>query len=178
MIRYKLTDQNIQTLNGFQWKLGEEKTASGEGGLCSSGWLHCYTHPLLAVLLNPIHANISKPLLFEAEVSGKMKDDSGLKQGFTSMTLIKQLDLPKISATQKVAFAILCAKKVSKSKGWSEWADKWLSGEDRSQEAAAKARAEAAEAVKAWAAARAAARAAAKADIDLIALAEEAMGYK
>ena len=54
---YKLTNQEMQTHNGFQWELGEWQETSGEGGLCGPGWLHYYSDPLLAVLLNPIHAD-------------------------------------------------------------------------------------------------------------------------
>ena len=55
---YKLTDQNHQTRNNTKWGAGVTHTASGQGDLCTAGWLHAYTSPLLAVLLNPIHANI------------------------------------------------------------------------------------------------------------------------
>ena len=58
---YKLTDEKMQTYNGFQWVLGETHETNGEGNLCGPGWLHAYTDPLLAILLNPIHANISNP---------------------------------------------------------------------------------------------------------------------
>jgi hypothetical protein len=41
--------------------------------------------------------------------------------------------LPKITEAQKIAFGILSAKEVFKDKLWNSWADKWLSGEDRSK---------------------------------------------
>jgi len=48
----------MQTHGGFQWELGQWYETSGEGDLCSPGWLHFYTNPLLAVLLNSVHTNI------------------------------------------------------------------------------------------------------------------------
>jgi hypothetical protein len=163
---YKLTDKNMRTYGGFQWELNENHKTSGNGGLCSSGWLRCYDDPLLAVLLNPIHDNIKKPRLFKIKVSGKKKTDKGLKFGFTNMKLVKEIPLPKITDLQRAAFAILCAKKVYNNARFNKWADKWLSGEDRSARSAAWAVAETAETVEAaWAVAWAveAARAAAAA---------------
>jgi hypothetical protein len=90
-IAYKLTDQNMQTFAGAQWTLGEFKETSGAGGLCTSGWLHYYSDPILAAFLNPIHARIEKPRLFEIEVQGKIKGNNGLKFGCTKMRLIKEL---------------------------------------------------------------------------------------
>lgn len=133
---YKLTDQKIQTYDGCQWEIGEEKTTSGKGDLCTKGWLHCYDSPLLAVLLNPIGANFTNPRLFEVKVGGKKKADYGLKFGFTKMTLVKEIPLPEINIIQKIAFGILCAKDVNKDEKWNIWADNWLSGNNRTRAAA------------------------------------------
>ena len=198
---YKLTDQDMRTHNGFQWTLNKEETASGKGGLCGPGFLHAYTDPLLAILLNPIHADIKSPRLFKG-TGTVSKTDNGLKIGCTEMTLTEEMELPVINIVQRIAFGILCTKEVYKDKDWNTWADNWLSGKDRTEataEAAARAAraawaarataweaAEAAEAA-AWEAARAA-RAAwaarATADVyadkkvDLITLARKAMEVK
>ena len=173
MIVYKLTDQKMQTRGGYQWEIGAPSETDGSGDLCGPGWLHYYHDPLLAVLLNPIHANIDNPILWEAEAEGLHRDDNGLKGGCTRLTLLRQIDLPQITTEQRVRFAILCAKEVCAEPVWNAWADRWLSGADRSDAAAARAAAaaaaaaaeawvvEAAEAADAAAAAAAAAEAAA-----------------
>jgi hypothetical protein len=135
-IRYKLTTQNLTTYCGCQWTLNEWKETSGDGELCSSGWLHCYTNPLLAILLNPIHGYIENPRLFEIEVDGKFLTDNGLKEGWTRMRLVKELEISEISDVQRIAFAILCAKKICKEENWNGWANKWLNGEDRTRNSA------------------------------------------
>jgi hypothetical protein len=139
-ILYKLTDENMQTNNGFQWNLNEPRTAPGGGELCTDAWLHAYTDPLLAVLLNPIHANIDNPRFFrcEGEVGAT---DSDLKVGCTKLNLLEELEIPKITTEQRVKFAILCAREVvgTTCPKWSEWATKWLSGEDRTEKSAQKA---------------------------------------
>jgi hypothetical protein len=130
----KLTDQNMRTHNGFQWKLGKKEIIKKKGGkLCSDSYFHCYEHPLLAVLLNPIHANIKRPRLFLIEVGGECKDDNGLKCGFKEMTMIEEIELPDISLNQKIAFGILCALEVYKEDSFVKWANNWLSNIDRSK---------------------------------------------
>jgi hypothetical protein len=186
IIRYKLTTQSLTTHNDFQWKLNKEVTTSGIGEMCSDGWLHCYSHPLLAVLLNPIHANIKNPRLYECEVSGESKSDK-LKEAYTHMTIIKRIKLPKLTTNQRVAFAILMGKLVYKDKKWNKWANDWLSDKDRSDAAAyaaanaavaAYAAAYAADAAYAAAADAAAADAAAVTTKKLIIIAKRALKYK
>ena len=141
---YKLTNQNVQTRGSFQWALAEWHETSGEGELCSSGWLHCYSHPLLAVLLNPIHADIANPRLFEGEGEGRMLDDRGLKQGFTRMRITKEIPVPVVTTEQRVKFAILCALEFYREDSFVAWAKAWLDGSDRSARAATRAAADAA----------------------------------
>jgi hypothetical protein len=197
---YKLTGYQNTTYNGCVWEPGEWKEVSGDGELCGKGWLHCYNDPFLAVLFNPIHANLTSPVLWVGEGDGEKKTDRGLKQGHTKMRVLNQIPLPGITRTQKTAFAILCALEVYREQIFAAWAAKWLSGEDRSYaaaaayadaayaaydadaaDAAAAAAARAADAADAAdAAARAAdaaTRAAADAEIDFAALAQKAMAY-
>ena len=196
---YKLTTQNNFTMKKTLWGENVSHSVSGKGELCSAaGWLHAYSHPLLAVLLNPIHANIKNPKLWEAYGSGLKKSDHGLKLGFTKLTTKKEIALPVITDTQKIAFAILCALEVCKEPRFVTWANNWLSGKDRTADAAAYAAYDAAYAAYAAYAAKNAAKAAENAryaakdyynvyiataannvnnDIDLIKLAKKAMKY-
>jgi len=154
-VKYKLTDQEMRTYGGCQWTLDETKTASGDGELCGPGWLHYYDHPLLAVLLNPIHANIRNPRLFEAEATGQIKDDMGLKGGCTRMVLTRELSVPAVTTEQRVRFAMLCAMEVYENKQWVAWARTWLDRSNRTDlRSRAHPAAEAADMV--WAVARAA----------------------
>jgi hypothetical protein len=172
---YKLTSQSLTTHNDFPWTLGvpATATATGEGDLCGPSWLHAYTDPLLAVLLNPIHANIKDPRLFRAEGTVGA-EDHGLKVGCTTLTLVEEMPLPVITPTQSVAFGVICAKEVCQDKGWITWADRWLSGKDRTEKSARAA--EAAAAAAAYRAAEAAGWAAAAYRADAAAAAYWAAG--
>jgi len=136
-IRYKLTTQDLTTYNDTKWVLNEWKETSGKGELCTEGWLHCYTNPLLAILLNPIHARIDNPKLFKCEVDGKYLGDNGLKEGWTRMRIIEEMEIPQLSNINKIAFGILCALEVCKDEKFVLWANNWLENKDRSKESAA-----------------------------------------
>jgi hypothetical protein len=185
---YKLTDANHKTMNATQWYAGKTHTAPGRGELCSNGWLHAYLSPELAVLLNPIHADLEDPVLWEAEGSEPFKFDHQLKVGCASITTLRIIPLPVVCIEQRVTFAIHCALAVCSDPSFVKWATAWLNGTDRSETAAwaAAAAAWAAEATAAQAA-QAAARAAEAAeaaawaaeaaapDFDLIAIAKAAL---
>ena len=183
---YKLTDEQDQTKNATQWGEGVMHIANGEGDLCGPGWLHAYEDPLLAVLHNPIYGNFKAPHLWEAEGAGEVLRDGQMKIGVTRLTTVRRIDLPEVTRVQRTAYGILCAKSVYSDVKWNQWADKWLSGEDRSEASARYAARYAA-----WAAAYAADAAvyavyavyAAEAastgkPLDLIRIAKKAMTYK
>ena len=106
---WKLTDSDMKTFGGTSWRLDVPLETSGQGELCSAGWLHFYQHPLLAVLLNPLHANYKRPRLFEADAAGMFLYDRGLKAGATKLTLVREVPVPSVTLMQRVAFAEGCA---------------------------------------------------------------------
>jgi hypothetical protein len=132
---YKLTDEKHQTYNGTQWGEGVEHTAPGTGEMCGSGWLHAYRSPEIAALMNPAHANFKNPVLWEAE--GDVGIDDGTKVGCTRLKTIRIIQMPTITAEQRIEYGIRCAMEVYHEPKWTKWAERWLSGEDRSKTAAA-----------------------------------------
>jgi hypothetical protein len=132
---WKLTDRKHRTRGATQWGEGATHTASGEGELCTPGWLHAYLSPELAVLLNPIHADISDPVLWECE--GDIgKRDHDLKVGCSRLTTLRAVPLPACSVEQRVEFAIRCALAVCDEPSFVAWANAWLDGSNRSAAAA------------------------------------------
>ena len=169
---YKLTDGDGKTRNDTQWGPGVSHSGTGEGGLCGPGWIHAYEHPLIAVLMNPIHADFKSPRLWEAGGEIAIRDGQ-LKCGCKTLTTVREIPLPAITTEMRARFAILCAKDVCACHAWNAWADKWISGEDRSA-AAARAAADAAWKAADGAACAARAAAAARAAYDAAAWAAEA----
>ncbi|MHB1955285.1 MAG: hypothetical protein ACYCOU_16245 [Sulfobacillus sp.] len=131
---YKLTDAEGQTRDNTQWGAGVTHSGTGEGDLCGPGWVHAYLNPLVAVLMNSAHADFNKPRLWEAK--GKVALSDGTKVGCRRLTTVRELPVPAITIEQRVRFAILCAKKVYQDPDWLTWAEKWLSGADRTKASA------------------------------------------
>src|SRR5208337_5405054 len=150
---YKLTDQNCKTRAGQDnetlWGEGVTHTATGNGSLCNDGLIHWYVSPELALLLNPIHAKIRNPITWEIMVSGRTVREGDIKGGSQIVTTVQQIKAAEPTTTQRVAFAILCAKFVYHNDSFCSWADAWLAGDDRAETAASMA------ARTAWAAAMA-----------------------
>ena len=160
----KLTDKNGQTNGHCHWGEGVRNTATGEGTrLCTDGVIHYYADPLMAVFANPIHGKYDPEtmILWEFEPDSEVNRDD-LKKACKSGMTVRPIPIPEITTEQRVEIGIRATKLVCEDKGWNEWADKWLSGEDRTYKAAWAAwtdaaawDADAAAAAAAWAAARA-----------------------
>ena len=133
---YKLTDEHGCTRGGTQWGEGVTHSGTGEGELCGPGFIHAYLSPELAVLLNPIHANIKNPRLWECD--GEIaQNDRNTKVGCVSLTTVREVPLPAVTTEQRVTFAIRCTLLVYRAPDFVAWAERWLSGEDRTRESAA-----------------------------------------
>jgi len=167
--RYKLTHADNTTHGKTLWGEGIQHSVPGTGNLCGPGWIHVYPDPVLAVFLDPIHGNFGDAaLLWHCDVSGRMKSDRGLKEGWQHVTTAYQVERVQPTNNQRIAFGIYCAQEVNDDVRWNRWAAAWLSGKDRTKSADEAAKA-------AWAAARATAEAAA---VDLPTLAARAMEFE
>jgi hypothetical protein len=134
---YKLTDENLTTQNNTLWVINEWKETDGiQQSLCNSSWLHAYEDPYVAAFMYVIHVYYSNPRFFKAEGNGKFLSD-GTKCGVTKLRLLEEIPLPTITTEQRVKIAILCALEVCHEASFVTWANNWLSGKDRSEDAAA-----------------------------------------
>jgi len=66
----------------------------------------------------------------------------------TELTLLEEIEMPKLTYEQRLAYEIYRVKEVYTDPSWNLWADKWLSGEDRTAKSAQKARIKAAKAAE------------------------------
>jgi len=110
--------------------------ADGKGRLCTKHWIHAYTDPILAVLMNPIHGKYDTYTGHMWECEGEIGRRNGdRKVGCKKLTTIKRIDMPRITIEQRIRFAILCAKKVCKDRKWNKWANNWLNGKNKTADA-------------------------------------------
>lgn len=162
---YRLTDSNHRTYGGTQWGPGVRHVIPDERRrpiLCSDGVFHAYRTPLLAALLRRAHCP-GYDTLWRCETPEIVADD-GAQVGAYELTTLEIVELPRPTPEQCVRFAVLSALEVYDEPKFVAWAQRWLSGQDRSREMAwaawVAARAAAAETeAAAWAAAEAAAAA-------------------
>jgi hypothetical protein len=160
----------------MQWQ-----TASGIQNMpCTNGVFHYYDCSYVAMLLNPIHANIIDPKLWQFETKQELGHD-GLKGWCKEARVTHAIALPSINLEQRIEFAIRCAMIVCKNSTWNNWAKHWLENTDRSIAAA-----KAAAAItydpyhivsNVTAATKAAAKAAASADADAAVYSSKAAAY-
>jgi hypothetical protein len=174
---FKLTDANMQTRGGCQWKLGKWNPTGvrhGTGELCADGFYHAYPFldgegGTLALLMNPEHANFSNPRLWLAETRGTIKHaDDFCKLGSVEQRLIQEVPYVPLTDDDCTTLAILVAGTCDEAESdaeWEAWAEGWLSNRDRTEASAdrASARASAWAWTSAWASARASASACARA---------------
>src|SRR6185312_2794598 len=125
---YKLTDRQESTYNDTVW--GENVTHSIPADrpgfkLCSSQVIHAYEHPVIAVLLNPVHAGFYHPLLWEAEGEVVVRDGQ-LKCGVKKLTTLRRIPLPTITHEQQQRIGLRCALKVYSEPRFVALANAWL----------------------------------------------------
>ncbi len=138
-MKYKLTDSEGYTRRGMKnetlWGENVTHTATGKGtDLYTNGVIHYYNSPEEATIYNPIHAKITNPICWKSR--GRKVTFDGVKGGCKTMTTIRLVALPGITMAQRVEIAIRCAQLIYPDPGFNNWAEKWLSGEDRSHSAA------------------------------------------
>ena len=113
----KLTKQDGTTRNNTAWGEGvtHRLTPCERPEMCSGDVLHAYTSLNVAFLMNPMHAGISDPRVFEAE--GEIVVSDSLKVGCFSLTTTKEISAPAwvgsaVENRVRVLFAVLCAESV------------------------------------------------------------------
>lgn len=180
----KVTDGNGRTRGGTQWGVGvTHEAAPGEPVLCSETVLHCYEVPdglpdneaaLVPVLLKPLHVDYSSIRVWELEPGEVVARDS-LKCGMRRQTIRRELPVPEVGLSTRVRWALLvvnaCVPRDQPAlypfvlpAEYSNWLECWLTGRDRSANAAEAACVSAERGLAAaWAEARAAVRAAVRA---------------
>jgi hypothetical protein len=137
---YKLTDEFGNTRDQTHWAEGTKHEIAKElrdstQPLCTRHYYHAYENPLVAVFMNPIHANFQNSILWRA-TGWVSKRDGQLKCGCFTLRTLQQIPLPVLTTNQRVRVSIQCTLKRSQTESFKLWAKNWLSGIDRAADAA------------------------------------------
>jgi hypothetical protein len=133
MRKYVLTDPDGSTSRGEKLEPGKliEDARSGKDLLARLGAC-CCDSPLVAALVSPL-ATADGARMFQINC-WKVSADSDQAQMYT---VVKEVTpVPQVTPGQKLAFALLVLLQAYKNKDFQVWAHGWLSGEDRSSNAA------------------------------------------
>ena len=142
MIVYKLTDKDGYTRRGEPgetlWSPGVIRKTSGRGALCTAKWTHAYEHPILAVLHDSAHGRYGDPgRLWECDtMDGVVKRDGMRKLGTSKLKILREIEKPKVTSAQRVAYAISVSLRVYIEEDYVWWAEDWLADRDRSKKSA------------------------------------------
>jgi len=119
---YKLTDKLGRTRRTTKWGKGvTHKAEKGRGDLCTNKYIHAYTDPVLALMMNPIHAGIENPQLWTAE--GRISKTDGLKVGCKTLKTITRIKQPTVTINHRFKFALLAVMEICKKRSrFGEWA--------------------------------------------------------
>lgn len=133
MRKYALTDPDGSTPKGERLEPGKfiEDARSGKDLLARLG-AYCGDSPLVAALVSPL-ATEDGARMFQIN-RWKVSADPTQAQMYT---VVKEVTpVPRVTLEQKLAFALLVLLQVYKNKNFQVWAQRRLSGEDRSFNAA------------------------------------------
>lgn len=133
----KWVSKDMKTMNRTCWDVGVTKKLPEQENLRVDylGLFHYYRHPLLAVIFKGDHGCGAYKKLYAVKPEGVIVDRVDMS-GATTLTLIEEIEAPKLDGNRRIAFFILCALEVCKKDEYVFWAKKWLSGADRSQQSA------------------------------------------
>jgi len=112
------------------WEIDKTYQSPGKGELHErENWFRCYDSPILAVFHSSLYeSGFKKPRLFEADTMDGIINRSGqLLIGTSKIKLIKEVDLPRVTAIQKIAYMVLCMLEWYPMEGiTSDWIPEWF----------------------------------------------------
>lgn len=131
---YKITDKQWKTANCTIWGINKTVTSSiksFKGKLCNGGWIHAYTHPILAGFLNPIFGNDKEGILWRWKGDVGVVSDVGIV-GCHSFTTTSVSTYPMISSVDTIKIALTAASDVYFDQEYQSYMDDWLKDKCRS----------------------------------------------
>lgn len=125
MRKYLLADLHGRTRRGMtiETKRANGKRYYGDDIVSRNIW-ECADTPLLAIMINPLHAECVRPRLFE--ISSKFGQDQN------TVHRVREINLPEVLPEQKLAFAMYCVRSLVSECVFGTWVERWLANNDRS----------------------------------------------
>lgn len=130
--KYLLVNRDFCT-----WQGSRLETHSGKNSLSTAQHLTVQDYeqmgdsPLLAIMLNPWHAELELETarMLQISISGPEVENVGNRPG--SVIAAHEVPQPDATTDQKIVFALLVLKEIYQEESFAAWADKWIDGTDR-----------------------------------------------
>lgn len=133
MQKFAFVDENGTTPDNIRLEVGKYVADAGEGNELLEKMTHAAGEtPLFAALVNPEDLNKHPMKLFSIEqwaVDPKSNDGK-------CYIIVKEVEAPVVRLEQKLRFAIAALGNLYNNKKFKVWANRWVTGEDRSYESA------------------------------------------
>lgn len=135
MAKYILADSANHTRQGSRILPGHSTFSSQTpNNIVAQNASEIGASPLVAIMLNPWHAQLGKAKMLELHFAAISIDTSDP----TIRMNVREVAVPETTTDQKIIFALMVISAVFKNDQFNEWAEKWINGSDRSAESAGK----------------------------------------
>jgi class 3 adenylate cyclase len=133
---FVLTDQLNCSADGREWGQRVTQVATGLDEDDDDGHIVCYTSPNVAALLNAQNEQFRMPRLWEASVDRDLTPGDAIV-ACREVTTTRQVSMLMLTGMHHARFAVLCARAANaagsdENTEFGQWAEGWLSGQDRS----------------------------------------------
>jgi len=133
MAKYILADSANHTRRGSRIFPGHSTFSSQtSNNIVAHNAAEIGASALVAIMLNPWHAQLEKSKMLELHFASIAIDTSDP----TIRMSVREVTVPEITTDQKITFALMVVSKVYSNDQFNQWAKKWIDGSDRSAESA------------------------------------------
>lgn len=135
MAKYILTNSENCTRQGdYIFPEGSSFSSQAISEVVAKNASEMGVSPLVAIMLNPWHAQLEKPKMLEMLFTTEVDDTSDPIFRIS----VHEVDIPATTTDQKIIFALMVIMDVYKNDQFNQWAQKWINGTDRGAMSAGK----------------------------------------
>ncbi|MEE8481990.1 MAG: hypothetical protein V3S12_01425 [Acidiferrobacterales bacterium] len=135
MAKYILADSDNRTRRGdYIFPSGSSFSSQSSSNIVSENASEIAATPLVAIMLNPWHAQLDNPKMLKMHFTTELDDTNDP----IFRTNVCEVPMPEATTDQKIIFALLVIKQVYKNTEFNQWAEKWITGSDRGAASAGK----------------------------------------
>jgi len=135
MAKYILANSDNQTRRGSRLFPGSSSFSSQtSSNIVAQNASEIGPSPLVAILLNPWHAQLDEAKMLELQFTSAAfsASDPTIKMD------VREVRMPEATTDQKIIFALMVIVEVYNNEQFNLWAENWINGSDRSAESAGK----------------------------------------